>query len=122
MGATAREVHRVWGDGSEYTELFACRFRWEGLETRRYGRLPACGGVLCPRCLEKGVPTGAHPSRPGRQQVALTSMHARVASASRMCVQCRWRLCTGVGLDVTDADDLYVVELIPRCSLICIDI
>jgi hypothetical protein len=34
-----------------------------------------------------------------------------------MCVQCRCTLCTGIGLDVTDADDLYVVELITQMQL-----
>jgi hypothetical protein len=45
-------------------------------------------------------------------------MHARLVSASHTCVQqCRWRLCTGMGLDLADPEDLYVAELITQMQL-----
>ena len=99
------------------TELFACRYRDEGAVTRRHGRLPSCGSVICPRCLSSGVPEKAHPSRKGRAPVELRPSHARLNAGAHVCTHCRWGVCTGKMLDMSNEEDVYVWELITQYQL-----
>ena len=71
------EVLKCWECGHTYlwTEMFACRYRQQGTDTKKCGRLPSCGNTLCPKCLSKGVPEKAHPSRKGRAPVELNTKH-----------------------------------------------
>jgi hypothetical protein len=106
---------RECGHSDLWTEMFACRYRQQGADTKRYGRLPACGNTLCPRCPSKGVPEKAHPSRMGRAPVELNSSHARVNAGAHVCSHCHWYVCTSRSLDMGDEEDTYVVwELITQ--------
>jgi hypothetical protein len=118
-GKKARKERRqvqcnACGASDQATEMFACRFNAKGPTTNRHGSMTACGSVLCPRCLPEGVPSRAHPSRVGRVPVTLTSHHARMVAGTHICPQCRWRICTGVLLDMEAEEDRYVSELITQ--------
>jgi hypothetical protein len=99
---------RECGHTDLWTEMFACRYRQQGADTKRFGRPPSCGNTLCPKCLSKGVPEKAHPSREGRAPVELNTSHARVNAGAHVCSHCRWYLCTGRSLDMNEGRGRHI--------------